>query len=119
MEMYVVAHGRGYARGECRDLFVYVHKEGVGGPPAEFLDRVAVDAVKFHGHGSSSSEGVAADKFGVKTGFVVSQGAYGVFEETVDASCVDMLGLSRFVPEGRYWSGCIRCVCHDVVDAVC
>ena len=37
------------------------HEEGIGLPAAQFLDRHGCDAIDVHGHGSSSSEGVATD----------------------------------------------------------
>lgn len=56
---------RGHLDGDAgckgRDLLMYVHEEGFGFPAALFLDGFSGDPIEMHGHGSSRSEGVAAD----------------------------------------------------------
>ena len=60
-EWYVVGHLDGDTRCKCTDLFVDVHKEGVGFPSAHFANGDCVYSIEMHGHGSSCSEGVTAD----------------------------------------------------------
>ena len=40
---------------------MYVHEEGIRGPSSLFANGVVGYAVKVHGHGTTSTEGVAAD----------------------------------------------------------
>ena len=54
-------HLRCHTGGEGANLFMDVSHEGVGRPASMLFDGDAVNAIEFHGHGSSSSEGVAAD----------------------------------------------------------
>ena len=60
-EFDVSGHQLGYTNGEGCELLVDVHEEGVGAPAAHLSDLDVAAVVQMHGHGSASSERVAAD----------------------------------------------------------
>jgi hypothetical protein len=89
----VLAHLCGKARGKCGNLPMDVHEEGVGRPSSLFSDGVAVSAVKFHGHGATGPEGVAAHESRGEAGGFKAQCLDGGFDVGVDVSGVHVFRL--------------------------
>ena len=54
----------------CTNLFMDVLQEGIGGPSTMFFDCDGVNAIEFHSHCTSSSEGVAANILSCESKFV-------------------------------------------------
>ena len=64
-----------------------VYQEGVRGPGTLFVDGVVGDTIEVHGHGTTCSEGVAANNTGWRKAFFVeTSGNDGGFEHVVDVS---------------------------------
>lgn len=75
---------------------MYVHEEGVTGPPPHFSNCVPRDSLEVHCHGSSGAEGVGADiACGVSKG-CESQGGHRKFDGLVNVvTCEDASGAGR------------------------
>jgi len=114
----VVGHLDGDTSGEGTDLLMDVHEECARFPATHFLDRVWVNAVEVHRHGSASPEGVAADvAFGVAE-FVEANVGSGPFEGGVDVLGGDgSPGGIKWVGEIEEAGGWGALVLQDVVDA--
>jgi hypothetical protein len=61
-----------------------VHEEGGGLPAAKLLDGIGVDAIEVHRHGSTGSEGVAADVAGGVSKIIEAYGLPSILQGLVD-----------------------------------
>ena len=74
----------------------------------------AGNAIEFHGHGSTSSKGVAAHiGFGVAKSLKVEM-RNKCFESGIDVVGLDLLWGSIAIKVGAEGSGCVACSLHDV-----
>ena len=96
----VVGHFGGYAVSECCDLGVDVLKPGVGGPPALFFDLGVSAAVEVHGHGTSSSEGVAGDRVSGEAMVGHVEIGDGLFDGLIDVFADDLALAMAWVEVG-------------------
>ncbi len=67
-----------------------VGEEGVGGPPSNFLDGVPVVAMKLECHGTSGSEGMAADLGDGEALVEEAKSSYRIFDSLVDVRAPDV-----------------------------
>ena len=71
---------------ESTDLLMNVEEEGPGLPAAMLLDGFGRDAIEVHSHGSTSTEGVAADVFKL----CEANGISSIFDSCVDVILVNV-----------------------------
>lgn len=80
------------------------------------FDSDAVNAIEFHGHGSTCSEGVAADIVGHEATVFQVKGFDSVLEGFVDVAGKNLLGLANVLVVGGDGGVGVSGVGHDVGD---
>lgn len=117
VEWDVGRHAGSNPSGESPNLLVDVIQERVGGPAAMLLDDDAVHAVEFHGHGTASTQGMAADICSGEAESAKAKSDDGVFEVSVDVRGFDLLGLPSFIIVCADSCSSVVCVLHNVGHA--
>jgi len=84
-----------------------------------FLDVLFIGTIECHGHGTTSTKGVAANIVAGEAIALQTKVDNSIFDGGVDVLGIDLLGIEGLPEEGAEGGGSVGGVLHDVCNPAC